>query len=186
RRIVDPYLKKIRREAGISPDSLEDGEWLALKSTKLDTIAYTPEALLELIYFAYLQGDQAAAIYYLNKIKGIKALSKLQKHYVLKSLERVENPNIYDGAIGVMVFEILGEGVFSEAGINPGDIIVEVNGDTLRGPDEINIALAKSNKDQMHKIIFYQDGKRQMAKVKQGLPINGTSSTLIGFFPYTY
>lgn len=71
-------------------------------------------------------------------------------------------------------------------GLRSGDILSNINGQFLQGPDEINALMARKAKGQDHFLVYYRDGNRSEKGAPAGYPIGADVAPLIAFFPYTY
>ncbi|MCG8329469.1 MAG: PDZ domain-containing protein [Chitinophagales bacterium] len=184
--ITDPTIKHLRRLAKLSPDTLSDAEWIAIMYKTIDTVASDVETLISLTFTAYIEGDQNAVEYYLEKLLENKDLNELQRKYAIWSLERVRHPDIFDGSLGIMIFKVHPGGIIEKAGLQAGDILSAVNGEVLQGPDEINALMSNKTKGQDHFLVYYRDGNRSEKGAPAGYPIGADVAPLIAFFPYTY
>ena len=166
RLIKDPYLLKLREMMGMKSE-LSEGELWALKNKKINTEETNPEELLTLSALSFIESDGRASEYYLDKSLKTPELSELQEQFISLSLARVRNPDMYEGSIGVMIFDIKKEGTADGVGLKQGDVIFKVNGITINEPLDISSTLGKidSNNDVL---LDLKREKRHMSIAIQG------------------
>ncbi|MEM6806160.1 MAG: hypothetical protein AAF696_32480, partial [Bacteroidota bacterium] len=148
RLLRDPYLKHLRKMRGRS-DTLDEGEYLAIINNQLDSTETDPIALLELAAFSFLESDGYASIFYLKQALKNEALSEMQDLYIRLSIDRLENPDLYQGSIGIMVLKLDEGGNLDLAGIRIGDVLVGLEGKTIQEAYEISNALGKMDKESV-------------------------------------
>ncbi|MEO1518719.1 MAG: PDZ domain-containing protein [Bacteroidota bacterium] len=183
RKINNTYLKRIRTMAGQPPDSLTDAEFFSLSNRTLRSTETNVDTLMDLVFDSFISSDEAAIVYYLQKILQDKSLSQLQRTYVEKSLERMDIPNLYEGSVGVMIVKILSVGAFQQAGFQVGDVIYKVNGTLVSEPEEISELTTATRKDNVHRIEFYRRGAPTRKDIPADMPLGGVLSQLIAWRP---
>ena len=141
--IKDPYLAMVRKATGLPP-TLSESEVFALQNKQINQEEKDPIKLFQLAAYSFLESDgHASAIYFERAIKS-NSLSPLQQKFAQLSINRLKNPEIYEGSLGIMVIKITPNGNFDRAGLKEGDVIVSFNGKTINEPREIASEIGKS------------------------------------------
>lgn len=141
RRIKDPYLIMLRKTIGLTED-LSESEIYRIKNKQI--IDETdPVKLLKLASLSFLESDGSASTMYYDKALDSGELSPALKQYAELSLDRLRNPEKYEGSIGLMVVNINAGGGFDKAGLKIGDVLLSLDGKTLYEPMEIASELGK-------------------------------------------
>jgi hypothetical protein len=161
KQINDPYLIMLRKAVGL-PETLTEDEVQRLMSKELDLDEEDPAELFKYAVFSYLEFDGRAAVAYFRKTLESGELSELQAMFANISIDRLENPDRYDGSIGIMIARLTDNGNFQRSGLMVGDVIIAVNNEIVNEPYDIASALAQSPTEQVlltvlrneHKIII--------------------------------
>lgn len=177
RLVKDPYLALLRKASGLPP-TLSDGEVFALQNRKINQEEKEPVKLFQLAASSFLESDgHASAIYFERAIKS-SSLSPLQEKFARLSIDRLNNPEVYEDSLGIMVVKVTPSGNFDQAGLKIGDVIVTLNGKTINEPGEIASELGKSG-DNPILLGVIREGKYVKKVIKGGESAGATLSTLI-------
>lgn len=147
RLIKDPYLLMIRKSIGLT-NTLTEAEVFGLISKQIDKSITVSSDLLSAAAFSYIESDGIASIFYLKKALANDNFSETIKIFIEKSIERLENPDIYEGSIGLIILEIDNTSILKQKGLNVGDIVYKMNGELLIEPLDISSMLAKTKKEE--------------------------------------
>jgi hypothetical protein len=153
--IRDPYLLMLRKSVGLT-DTLTESEAWSLKQKKIDTSITASSDLVSAAAFSYIESDGRASIIYLEKALANNDFSETIRIFIEKSIERLKNPDIYEGSIGLIIMEINENSILQQKGLKVGDIIFKMNGELLIEPSEISSMLAKTKKDEDILFEIYQ------------------------------
>ena len=145
RRIKDPYLIMLRKAVGL-PETLSESEIIALQKKAIDMDEDDPGELVKLAGLSYLESEGHASVIYYERALRIKRLSNVQKQFIQLSLDRLKNPDKFEGSIGIMILKVNPGGNFDKSGLKVGDVIVSVDGKTIYEPMDIASALGKGGK----------------------------------------
>ncbi|MDL1965004.1 MAG: PDZ domain-containing protein [Deltaproteobacteria bacterium] len=178
RLIKDPYLLMLRKSTGMQ-STLSEGEAWALKNKELNEKEDVPDKLLSLAAFSYLESDGRASKYYFQKALQNPNLSELQRQFISASLKRVQEPDIFEGSIGVMIFDVVEEGVADRAGLKQGDVIYKINGVLINEPLEISSIIGKTSKDDDTLFEVKRKNKTKRIAIKGGRSLNFKATQLI-------
>lgn len=148
RRINDPYLIRIRELAGLPKDLTREELW-RLQNTEINRTEQDPLELFKLANFSYAEMDGAASILYFQRALETNQLSPAQAKYARSSIHRIQNPDFYEGSLGVMLVNLQGGSNFAQAGLAVGDVIVSIDGQTVNEPLEIASALAQTSNERL-------------------------------------
>ncbi|NQT11167.1 MAG: PDZ domain-containing protein, partial [Planctomycetes bacterium] len=66
---------------------------------------------------------------------------------------------------GVLVADISADTPAAKAGLKPGDVIVDYDGQTVSSPRELQAAVERSEVGEKHEMVVLRDGKRQTLRV---------------------
>jgi len=144
--IKDPYLIYIRKMAGLT-EELTPAEYNALLNKEIQTEITNPQKLVSLAIASYTESDGRGAIYYFRKALESKEIPSNIKVFIEKSLLRLQNPDIYEGGIGLVILEIKEKSILSER-LNIGDVIYKMNGNILLEPSDISSKMATTKKNE--------------------------------------
>jgi len=177
--IKDPYLLFLRKTAGLSETLTEADAW-ALKHKKIQTDITESTKLVSAASMSYLESDGQASKYYLKKALTNNDFSNTIRLFIEKSIDRLNNPDKYDGSIGLIIME-LGEGsILKTNGIQVGDILYKINGKTVNDPSEISSLIAKTKKEDNILFTFFMlNGETHDIAIKGSNPLNCKISQLI-------
>ena len=141
RQIKDPYLIMLRKTVGLT-DELSEGQIYSLRNKKI--IDETdPVELFKLAANSFLESDGSASIVYYDKALKSGKLSSILEQYAALSLDRLRNPEKYEGSIGLMIYKINSGGGFDKAGLRIADVLLSLDGKALYEPMDIASALGK-------------------------------------------
>lgn len=144
--IRDPYLLLLRKSVGLT-EELTPAEYNALLNKEIQTEITDPQKLISLAIASYTESDGRGAIYYYRKALGCKEIPFNIRVFIEKSLLRLQNPDIYDGGIGLIILEINEKSILSEK-LNIGDVIYKINGNILLEPSDILSTMATTSKEE--------------------------------------
>jgi hypothetical protein len=164
RRINDPYLLMLRKTTGL-PLTLTEAEVRSLASREINQSESEPVKLFQLAAFSYLESDGRAAAIYFKRALETGELSPVQARYAEISIDRLENPQNYDGSLGVMVIDLTDGGNFEQFGLQVGDVIVSFQKEVVNEPMDIASSLAKVGKIQVPLTII-RSGQKQIINVQ--------------------
>ncbi len=139
--ICDPYIVMLRKNVGLS-EELSAAEIHKLKNSDIDMDETDALKLFKLAAFSYIELDGEASVIYFKRLLEVKDISQIQKIFVENSLHRLENPDFYQGALGVMVIDVKKNGGLERAGVQAGDVIISINGQPFLEPFDLSAALA--------------------------------------------
>jgi hypothetical protein len=177
KQINDPYLIMLRKAVGL-PETLTEDEVQRLMSKELDLDQEDPAELFKYAAFSYLEFDGQAAIAYFRKAMESGELSELQSMFANISIDRLENPDRYDGSIGIMIARLTDNGNFQRSGLMVGDVIIAVNNETVNEPYDIASALAQSQTEQVLLTVL-RDEHRIIISVKRHEPAGALVTQLV-------
>jgi serine protease Do/serine protease DegQ len=80
-----------------------------------------------------------------------------------------------DKGRGAVVAEVLEDSAASKAGLEPGDVIVEIDGDDIRNFDALRNAIGLHREGDTVKVAYLRDGKKRSTKVTLGEDRSGRS-----------
>lgn len=152
--IKDPYLKMLRKGCNLDLN-LSDAEKWNIEYKKYDESISTSIKLVQAAAFSYLELDGLAASYYFKKALNNNDYSQGIRTFIEKSLKRLEEPDIFEGSIGLIILDISKKSCLSGKGVKSGDIIFKVNGDIVNEPLDVSSEIAKTPKDQNVLLDFY-------------------------------
>lgn len=164
RRINDPYLVMMREKVGLPP-TLTDAEWASLTNKKINVNEKAADKLMELAGFSFLESDGHASISYLKKALDDSTINEKQKKFIELSIDRLENPDKYDGGLGMLVLDVYENGEFSKAKIQPGDILIKIDNQLINEPYDIASAMVKTKGSTIIFTVIRGDQK-ELIKVK--------------------
>ncbi|MEZ4989251.1 MAG: hypothetical protein R2824_02520 [Saprospiraceae bacterium] len=167
-KITDPYLIQIRRMAGL-PDTLTQADqWSLSHKMPLEDLTNIKQ-LMSQAYLSFIESDGELAAYYLEKTLMTKqdSLGEIQKNYLQWSLKRLNDPHIFGGAIGIMVFDI-NEKQAPQNIFQRGDIISKIGNEIINDPGKID-PLTSAVKSSKHQFQIFRNGTPRIVEV----PING-------------
>ena len=144
--IKDPYLICIRKMVGLT-EELTPAEYNALLNKEIQTEITDPQKLVSLAIASYTESDGRGAIYYFRKALESKEIPSNIKVFIEKSLLRLQNPDIYEGGIGLVILEIKEKSILSKR-LNIGDVIYKMNGNVLLEPSDISSKMATTKKNE--------------------------------------
>lgn len=176
--VKDPYLVMLRKTMGMKAE-LSEGEYIGIKNKKLNKEENKPQELLSLAALSFIESDGSASEYYLKKANSSPSLSELQKMIISLSLNRILNPDIYEGSIGVVIFDLDENGYAKISGFEQGDVIYKVNGELVYEPLEISSIIGKSDKDDDNLFEFRRNKKVKRIVLKGGKSLNCKATQLI-------
>ena len=177
KQINDPYLIMLRKSAGL-PETLTNDEIKRLRSKEINLDTQDPLELFKSASLSYLESDGRAAIEYYRAALEMGTLSEKQKVFAQLSLDRLENPDKYDGSLGLLVIELTPSGNFEESGLMPGDVIIAIDGITINEPYDVASLLAKSQSNRAIVTIVRGD-KRMMLSVKTHISAGSLVTQLV-------
>ena len=161
--VKDPYLLMLRKSVGLK-DTLTESEVWSLKQKEIDMSITSSSDLVSAAAFSYIESDGRASIIYLEKALANNDFSETIKIFIEKSIERLKNPDIYDGSIGLIILEIDDVSVLKNKGLKVGDIIYKMNGELLIEPSDISSMLAKTKKEE-DVLLEIAQSKEQIKKI---------------------
>jgi type II secretory pathway component PulC len=170
RRVTDPYLLLLREAVGLPP-TLTITEVVHLQNTDIDEDETDPVRLFELAQNSYLESDGRAAVDYFRRAIATGQTPKILELYAEISIDRLENPDKYDGSIGLMVLKLVPGGNFEASGVLAGDVIIALNGEVANDPLEVASALLET---EPLLLTIIRDGQKSI------LPIDGGTSAGAG------
>lgn len=176
--IKDPYLVMLRKAMGMKAE-LSEGEFIGIKNKKIDENENNPEKLLSLAAFSFIESDGSASAFYLQKALQSSNLSELQKLFISLSLKRVQEPDIYEGSIGVMIFDLTDNGEAKSYGLEQGDVIYKVNGELVYEPLDISSIIGKTSKDDDNLFELKRGNKIKRIALRGGNSLNCKATQLI-------
>jgi hypothetical protein len=144
--VKDPYLQLMRKTIGLT-NELSEADFYGLLHKKIDTETSDSIKLLQLASASYTESDGRASTYYLEKALKNKSNPVNIQVFIRKSLERLNNPDIYDGGIGLIILEIDKNSVLFEK-IKMGDIIYKINGEIINEPSDISFIMATTKQEE--------------------------------------
>ena len=177
RRINDPYILMLRKSTGL-PLTLTKAEVNSIKSRKINQDKTDPAELFTLAAFSYLESDGGAATVYFSRAIQTGKLSPRQAQYAKASINRLENPDQYDGSIGLMILDLSVGGSFEQAGLQVGDVITALEKEVVNEPMDIASALAKAGKVKIP-LTIVRDGQKQIVTVESDRPAAAKLTQLI-------
>lgn len=133
----------------------------------IDSSIRDPEKLLSSGTMAYLSGDTRATRYYYQIGLQNDTVAEHFKRYFALSIERMDEPDIYGGALGMMVLKLTPKNGLDKAGIRRFDVITTINGKIINEPKEISDELMQRSK-QDSLIEYWRDGQKKSAVIKAG------------------
>jgi hypothetical protein len=177
--IKDPYLLLLRRTAGL-PDTLTVADAWALTHKKIQKDITESTKLLSAAAMSYIESDGLASKYYLDKALTNNDFSNTIRLFIEKSIDRLNNPDKYDGSIGLIIME-LGEGcILKTKRIQVGDVLYKMNGEIVNDPADISSLIAKTKKEDNILFTFSTlDGKTRNIAINGSNPLNSKVSQLI-------
>lgn len=184
RAIKDPFLQLLRKTNGLPP-ILTEAEYWGIQRKEINMEVTDLAELVRLAYLSFVESDGEATHYYLEKATRCKGLKERQLLFLNLSLMRLENPDIFEGSLGLMILEITPQLNFEKAGIKVGDVVYCLNQEVLLDPNQLAIALGVSANDPML-IKFYEHENQQMktAIIYGGLPVGALLTPLITWSPH--
>lgn len=175
RRVTDPYLILVREAAGLPP-TLTITEVVRLQNKQIDQEETQPEKLLALAALSYIESDGEASEDYFRRAIASGQLSQTHQRYAELSIHRMQQPDKYDGSIGLMVMRLVPGGNFATAGVQVGDVIIALNNAVVNEPMEVASALLPP---QPLLLTVVRDGERTILPVQGGQSAGATLSQLI-------
>ena len=173
----DPYLALLRKNLGLPP-TFSDVEVSALQNKKINQEEKDPLKLFELAAFSFLESDgHASAIYFERAIK-LNSLPLLEEKFARLSINRLKNPEVYEGSLGIMILKVTPGGNFDRAGLKQGDVVISLNSETINEPAEIASKLATSG-DNPILLGVIRKGKSIRTVIKGGESAGVALRTLI-------
>lgn len=179
RLITDPYLVMLRQQAGL-PSTLTEGELMILQSKEINTNETDPSKLVEMAGLAYLESDGEATKTYLARALAHPELNSQQNLMLQAAIKRLENPNIYEGSLGILVLDIEKGGAFENSNIKYGDVLIKIDEKPIDDPFEIANKLANLTTNHML-VTLLRNNEKLIMKVNTGKSANATITTLIIF-----
>ena len=176
----DPHLIYIRRSLGWS-DTLTLRDCQMIQNNIIDSSIVQADQLLLKAMESYVIADGSATAYYYNKILSLDTIKPLLRNYARLSLKRLNQPEIFEGSLGMYVLSITKGVGFDRAGIKEGDVIYKINGAIVKEPTDISQALMQSNGEDSL-VEYYRKGKRKRAIIKKSQQAGAAVSPLISFF----
>jgi len=82
----------------------------------------------------------------------------------------------FKGTDGVLIGDALKDGPAANAGLNSGDIVVEIGGKAVHNAQQLRSQVASIAPKTEVDVVYFRDGKRQTAKVTVGLMDNKVAS----------
>lgn len=128
-------------------EELTPAEYNALLNKEIQTEITDPQKLVSLAIASYTESDGRGAIYYFRKALESKEIPSNIKVFIEKSLLRLQNPDIYEGGIGLVILEIKEKSILSKR-LNIGDVIYKMNGNVLLEPSDISSKMATTKKNE--------------------------------------
>lgn len=128
-------------------EELTLAEYNALLNKEIQTEITDPQKLVSLAIASYSESDGRGAIYYFRKALESKEIPSNIKVFIEKSLLRLQNPDIYEGGIGLVILEIKEKSILSKR-LNIGDVIYKMNGNVLLEPSDISSKMATNKKNE--------------------------------------
>lgn len=180
--IKDPYLVMLRYTMGLK-NELSEGEYLGLKNKKLNFKENKLEELLRLSKLSYIESDGSACAYYLNKALKQPNLSQQYRLGIPLSLNRISNPEIYNGSIGVMLFELDKNGYSWSIGLKDGDVVYKINGVLIQEPLDISSFIGSSSKEDDILFELLRDDQVKRITFKGSRSLNCKATQLVIFNP---
>lgn len=178
RRLNDPYLIEIRKIAGL-PDTLNRAEIWSLENKQPLTELSTISDLLTQAHWSFIESDGSMSKYYLEKILRTKkdSLDQVSISYLQWSVKRLVEPDIFDGAIGLMVFEIDANRTPS-TDFQSGDIIIKLNGEIIDDPEKLSL-LTTGSKAKKYRFLIFRNNTPKYVEVLVNGPLGIRLSQLI-------
>ncbi len=165
--INDPYLQLIRKTVGLT-EELSEAEYYGLVHHKIDTETSDSLKLLQLASASYTESDGRASIYYLEKaLRNENNPVKIHPGGVVQAVERLNNPDIYDGGIGLIILDMNNDSVLSEK-IEIGDVICKINGEIINEPSDISSIMATTKKEEDVLFEIYNQKGKVITKAVSG------------------
>lgn len=128
-------------------EELTLAEYNALLNKEIQTEITDPQKLVSLAIASYSESDGRGVIYYFRKALESKQIPSNIKVFIEKSLLRLQNPDIYEGGIGLVILEIKEKSILSKR-LNIGDVIYKMNGNVLLEPSDISSKMATNKKNE--------------------------------------
>lgn len=187
KKISDPLLIKLREKVSeiqglnglkVEKNILSEAEIKHLELKELDSDETDPAKLFSKAQFSFFESDGEACVFYFERALKLSSLPPRPRKFAELTLHRLKNPEIYEGNIGVMVYDILSGGSFEKAGIKFGDVIISVNEIPVYEPMDISSILAKSGSDPVV-IKIIREGKSTRVIVEAGKPAAAVLTQLI-------
>jgi S1-C subfamily serine protease len=167
----------LRKATGLPP-TLTEAEVHSLTNKEINQSESEPVELFQLAAFSYLESDGHASTIYFKRALATGKLSPAQARYAEISIDRLENPQNYDGSLGVMVIDLTDGGNFEQSGLKVGDVIVSFQKEVVNEPMDIASSLAKVERTQVPLSII-RDGQKQIINVQGQQPAGVKLSQLI-------
>jgi hypothetical protein len=177
RRINDPYLLMLRKASGLPP-TLAEAEVRSLAGREINQTESEPVELFKLAAVSYLESDGRAAAIYFRRALDTGELSSTQAKYAEISIDRLKNPQNYEGSLGVMIINLTDGGSFDQSGLRVGDVIVSIQKEKVNEPMDIASYLAKVGRTPVPLTII-RDGQKQIVNVQGQQSAAATLTQLI-------
>lgn len=177
---IDPELSLMQaiREALKQPPTRLVDEILPYQNKPLDLDEQDPAKLFELAAFSFLEADGHAAVLYFQRAIELKTLNPTQEKFAQLSLDRLNQPEKYNHSLGAMIVKITPARSFAQAGLDIGDVLITLDGQTIQEPVEISSALGKIGQEPIL-LEFVRAGQRHRAIIKGGESAGAALTPLI-------
>ena len=127
-----------------------------------------------------MESDGRASKYYLEKALRNNDNSYLQNLFIQKSLLRINNPDIFEGSIGLMISDLGNNSILKGKGVKIGDVLYKVNGTVVNEPGDVSSIIAQtSNEDDILLEFFTLDNKVRKIAISGGSALNCKLTQLI-------
>jgi membrane-associated protease RseP (regulator of RpoE activity) len=139
----------------------------------------TAERALEQAGHAYTEQKPQDALCFLQQILHTGTLTPEQRRYVEMSLTYLQNPEFFDGVLGVYLLKVEATGAAAKADLQPGDVIVRYNQQLVKEPAELATLIAASHDAPSVPIEFVRNGQRLTHYVPGGTSLTALGTPLV-------
>jgi S1-C subfamily serine protease len=119
------------------------------------------------------------ALCLLQHILRTGTLSAAQRHYVEMSLAYLQNPEFFDGVLGVYLLRVETIGAAAQAHLQPGDVIVRYNQQLVKEPAELATLIVASHGAPSVPVEFVRNSQRLTHYLPGGKSLTALGTTLV-------